>query len=153
MYLSWMRQQLLSKALFAFGMSVAVPLWLRYFNKEWNDWKEYWPIITNRRKDRSGGHVDMDPTESHGFRKLLGKHCPERSFSGSRLYMKHLGFLLRYRLRFSKSGWGLRVYIANKLLNGAEAAVLWATFWIKRGSYSPTKCNSIISICIYFHNC
>lgn len=67
-----------------------------------------------------GTWTSQSPMDSESYLE----NTAQRSFSGFRLYMKHLGFLLRYRLRFSKSGWGLRVYIANKLLNGAEAAVL-----------------------------
>lgn len=85
----------------------------------------------------------MDLTESHGFRKLLGKHCPERRFSGTRLYMKHLGFLLRHRLRFSKSGWGLRVYIANKLLNGAEGLFCEPHFELKGAQKGLVQSNKM----------
>lgn len=99
--------------------------------QERSGWREACCTVKNRRKDRSGGHVDRGPSLSRSFRGY-SECTAQRGAFHTQVCVSPMGVRWPYGLWFSK--WG-RAWASMWLMSsqGADAAGRGATCWIGRG--------------------
>ena len=118
---------------FNLGIAGAVLWKTRYFDGKRTKWLT--TILAHNNKLKKEGEVwrpcRFGMQRVPWLQKVPLKTFQSGHFSDFHFCTNDLEVLWRYRLWFFKSGWGLRVYTANYLPGGADAAGLQATFWIE----------------------